>query len=100
MDKALNEIGKLRNEMKIGFIELENQMQANDESLREEIKRTSEALQENIKRTSELTIGALDKFAQKVEAGFIAVEEALDDDISEIKKELLNIRKRLDDANL
>jgi len=27
MNKALNEIGKLRNEMKVGFIEVENQME-------------------------------------------------------------------------
>lgn len=34
MDKAPNEIGKLRHEMKIGFIELENQIQSGNEKMK------------------------------------------------------------------
>lgn len=89
MEKAFNEIGKLRNEMKVGFIELENQIQSSNESLRQEMLRTSEA-----------TIKALSKFSQKVESGFLAIEEALDQDLKEIKSEISDIKKRLDDANI
>ena len=89
MDKALNEIGRLRNEMKVGFIELENQLQSNNDSL-----------QKKIQETSQLTIEAMERFSKKVEVGFIAVEEALENDLGVIKKEIVDIKKRLDQGNL
>ncbi|MEQ8809859.1 MAG: hypothetical protein RIE59_12375 [Imperialibacter sp.] len=89
MDKALNEIGRLRNEMKVGFIELENQLQSNNDSL-----------QKKIQETSQLTIEAMERFSKKVEVGFIAVEEAVENDLGVIKKEIVDIKKRLDQGNL
>jgi len=78
MDKALNEIGKLRNEMKVGCIEVKNQM-------------------ENM--TTKI-VGSLSKFSNTVEKGFIAIEEAIDEDMHDFQKEIENIKTRLDKANL
>lgn len=74
MDKALNEIGKLRNEMKIGFIEVKNQIKS--------------------------VVDTIDRFSQKVERGFVAIEDALDTVLAELKEEIDQIKKRLDDANI
>ena len=71
MDKALDEIGKLRNEMKVGFIELENQMGSNTENV----------------------IDTMEKFSINVEKGFIAIEDALGQDLSEISKKSIRSRK-------
>lgn len=87
MNKVLSNVGKLRNEMRVGFMELENQLSANNDSL-----------QKKILETSSLTISAMDRFSKKVEAGFLAVE--LEKDLSDINDEIANIKKRLDDANI
>lgn len=96
MDKALNEIGKLRSEMKIGFIELENQIQANGEIIRDEM----ELLRQKVQQSSESTIKIISKLSSNMEKGFLAVEGALDKDINEIRSEIKGIKKRLDQGNL
>ena len=93
MENALNEIGKLRNEMKVGFIELENQIQASSE-------KTIEMLTSLMRDNSNLIINSMSKMAGNMEKGFIAVEEAMQQDIDRIDGELASIKKRLDDANL
>lgn len=100
MNKALNEIGKLRNEMKVGFIKLENQMKAGNESLQNQVgslQNQIKLFQKEMKRSVESTIRTIEKFSQKVETGFIAVESALDKDLG---TEISQIKKRLDDANI
>lgn len=77
MEKALNEIGKLRNEMKVGFIELENQMKSGNESIQSRL----ESLQKQVKDSNDLTVRSLESFSKKVETGFLAIEEALESDI-------------------
>ena len=89
MDKALNEIGKLRNEMKVGFIELQSQMRSNQEKLETQMRKNTEK-----------TMNVMEKFSNNVDKGFIAIEEALDRDLSVINKEINQIKKRLDDANI
>ncbi|MEM9896032.1 MAG: hypothetical protein AAF789_06655 [Bacteroidota bacterium] len=93
MENALNEIGKLRNEMKVGFIELENQIQASSE-------KTIEMLTSLMRDNSNLIINSMSKMAGNMEKGFLAVEEAMQQDIDRIDGELASIKKRLDDANL
>lgn len=66
MEKALNEIGKLRNEMKVGFIELENQMKVGNETIVRQME-----------QSNQLFIQTLGKFSKKVETGFLAIEESL-----------------------
>lgn len=89
MDKALNEIGMLRNEMKVGFIELENQIRASNDKIMETMRSTNYALMESIS-----------KIAGNIEKGFLAVEDAMEDDIKNIKEEIQDIKNRLDKANL
>lgn len=89
MSKALNEIGKLRNEMKVGFIELENQIEASNEKMVELIQFNTKSI-----------VSAMDKMASNMEKGFLAVEEAMQEDVDRIDSEISNIKKRLDDANL
>lgn len=103
MDKALNEIGKLRNEMKIGFIELENQMKAGSEQTQSNIGQLQAgivSLRDEMKGSNDRFIKTLDKFSKNVEAGFLAIEDALENDIKDIKSELSSIKSRLDKANL
>ncbi|MEM9329409.1 MAG: hypothetical protein AAGA85_27360 [Bacteroidota bacterium] len=89
MDKALNEIGKLRNEMKLGFIELENQIQNRNDQLVDQIQ-----------ETSKVTVATLQRFSQSVEKGFLAVESALDKDLVDLRSEIKGIKERLDKANI
>jgi len=70
MGKALNEIGKLRNEMKVGFIELENQIQA-----------SNDRLIEMIHKNNNMIVKSMEKVANNIEKGFIAVEEAMQEDV-------------------
>lgn len=100
MNKALNEIGKLRTEMKVGFIELENQMQAGNDDLKLTIQRTNDAMQQKLSATSQAMIATMEKFASRVESGFLAVEEALEADLHDLKSEIDSIKLRLDRANL
>lgn len=88
MDKAFNEIGELRNEMKVGFIEIENQLEANREMLSKMVNSMGKVVE---------SIGS---FSNKMEKGFIAVEEALDNDLEQINDEIDSIKKRLDKGNL
>ncbi len=96
MDKALNEIGKLRHEMKIGFIELENQMQSGSDKMQVGLDK----LRDEMKQSNELFIKTMDKFSKNVEAGFLAVEGAIEQDLKDIRSELSEIKKRLDQGNL
>jgi len=96
MDKSLNEIGKLRNEMRVGFIEVENQMRAGFSDLEEKLSET----EKQIKTVSETMSGTFEKFSQNVEKGFIAVEEALENDLNDLRSEIQSIKQRLNDANL
>ncbi len=58
-------MGKLRNEMKAGFIELGNQMKSGNESIVQQME-----------RSNQLFIQTLEKFSKKVETGFLAIEES------------------------
>ncbi|MEQ9297314.1 MAG: hypothetical protein RIF33_02075 [Cyclobacteriaceae bacterium] len=88
MDKALNEIGKLRNEMKVGFIEIENQLESNREMLMKIVESMGKVVE------------TVSSFSNKVEKGFRAIEEALDNDLEQINSEISDIKKRLDKGNL
>jgi len=83
MNKALNGGGKLRNEMRVGFIELENPVSANND-----------ALKKKMQETSALTIAAMHRFSKKVDAGFLAVEDALEKDLSDTSEEISSIKKK------
>ena len=85
MEKAFNEIGKLRSEMRVGFIEMENQLQA-----------TRDTLNVNLGKVIDTT----QKMGKHVEQGFIAIEEAMDEDFTRLEKEITQIKDRLDKANL
>jgi len=103
MDKSLNEIGKLRNEMRVGFIEVENQMRAGFSGVEDrlsEVEKTIVETQKQIKTVSETMSGTFEKFSQNVEKGFIAVEEALENDLNDLRSEIQSIKQRLNDANL
>lgn len=84
-DKALNEIGKLGNEMKTGFIEVENQLNSSKEQM-------SGALNQ--------VIQTMNRFSTNVEKGFLAIEEAMEEDVTDIKDEISSIKERLDRGNL
>ena len=73
MEEALNEIGKLRNEMKLGFIELENQFKNSQSSvdgkfneLETKLSEIHKTMVENGKRV----ISTLQSFSNNVETGF------------------------------
>ncbi len=53
-----------------------------------------------MKSNTEVIVNTLERFSTKVEKGFVAIEEALDHDPVELKKEIDQIKKRLDDANI
>jgi len=93
MSKALNEIGKLRNEMKVGFIELENQIQASSE-------KTIEKLTELMRGNTKSIVGSMEKMSKSMEKGFLAVEDAMQEDVDRVDAEIERIKKRLDDADL
>ena len=81
----INEIGKLRTEMKIGFIEMENQL-----------KSTKDQMVAGF----EQVVGITSKLSNNVERGFLAIEEAMESDVKNIQEELSSIKKRLNKANL
>lgn len=80
MERALNEIGKLRNEMRVGFIEIENQIKANTENTINKLASLENQMQKNMVKTVE----TFSKFSNTMENGFIAVEQAIEEDLSSI----------------
>jgi len=98
--QALNEIGRLRNEMKVGFIELENQIKANNEKIMDTIITSNQKIMETMRSTNQAIMVSISKIANNTEQGFLAVEEALEDDIKGLKEEIDDIKSRLDKANL
>ncbi|MEM0940897.1 MAG: hypothetical protein AAGI25_14070 [Bacteroidota bacterium] len=92
MEKVLNEIGKLRMDMHVGFIELENQMSSTRDQMNESFRKVSESMSKVIDTTK--------KVAGNVERGFLAVEEAMQEDADRIDKEIQSIKNRLDRANI
>ncbi|MEM6738457.1 MAG: hypothetical protein AAF620_20560, partial [Bacteroidota bacterium] len=54
MEKALNEIGKLRTEMHVGFIELENQMSSTRDQMNESFRKVSESMSKVIDTTKKV----------------------------------------------
>ncbi|MEM0940968.1 MAG: hypothetical protein AAGI25_14450 [Bacteroidota bacterium] len=99
MEKALNEIGKLRTEMHVGFIELENQISFT----KDQIASTRNQMNESFIKVGDSLGKVIDttkKIAGNVERGFLAVEEAMQEDVDRIDKEIQSIKDRLDRANI
>ena len=88
----INEIGKLRTEMKIGFIEMENQLKSTKEELVSSIQNVSNSMDHLVKGVGNLS--------SNVERGFLAIEEAMESDVKNIQEELSSIKERLNKDNL
>ena len=88
----INEIYKLRTDMKIGFIEMENQLKSTKEELVSSIQNVSNSMDHLMKGVGNLS--------SNVERGFLAIEEAMESDVKNIQEELSSIKERLNKANL
>lgn len=56
--------------------------------------------EQNCGQNTESMLKVFDKFSEITEKGFLAVEEAIESDLGEMKKDIENIKQRLDRANL
>jgi len=89
MDKTLNEIRKLRKEMRVALIGLENQNET-----------SSSPIEQQIIGPNKMIINALINFLDSIERRFVSLEYILDNDINEIRSEINGIKKRLDQSSL
>ena len=88
MEELKDELGKLRNEMKIGFIEVDNQFQMVNDKL-------SDVSQEVKKTQSQMA-----KIATLVDQGFDVIQTHVDQKAKQQDLRLSKVEERLDRAGL
>lgn len=109
MDNLQEELGTLRHEVRIGFIEVDNQFQSVNDKLKnvgqglqavsEEIKKVGEELNktnEQVKKTQ----SQIGKVAKLLDNGFEVIQTFVDQKMKEQEIRLDNIENRLNKAGL
>ena len=103
------EIGKLRHEVKVGFIEVDNQFQlVNDrlDTVGSTLQKTIEGLQkisQELQKTNEQvrkTQSQIGKIAKLMDNGFEVIQTFMDQKIEQQEIRLSNVEQRLDRAGL
>lgn len=90
-----NELGKLRQEVKVGFIEVDNRFQAANErliSIGEELQKANQELAG--------TQQQMGRIAKLVDDGFEVIQNFLSQQLDQQDMRLTNLERRMDQAGL